>query len=72
MTNLDHETIYTFPSIPGLIATVNGNFEYNGMLTKTVYNNGSIAVICGRSKRGIIALRKEAVKAIRKINTIPF
>ena len=72
MKNVDFETIYTFPSMPGLIAFSDGTFEYNGRPTRKVYNNGSISVLCGKSKRGIIALRKEAVKKSRKIVIVPF
>jgi hypothetical protein len=71
-SKLEYEVIYTFPSVPGLVALLDGSFEYNNRPVRKIYNNGSLSVLCGQKKKGIIKLRKEAVKSTREIINIPF
>ena len=66
------QIVYLFKDIPDLYADLNGNFFYKGKPTKKVYNNGSIAVLCGNTKRGIITLRKLAFKSTITIADCPF
>ena len=44
----------------------------DGKPDRKVYNNGSIAIICGRTKRSIISLRKLAYKSLITIDDMPF
>ena len=65
--------IFKFRGIEGLYADAEGNFFFNGKPARKVYNNGSISVLCGRSKRGLITLRKLAYKSVReKEEDLPF
>src|SRR5438477_3596286 len=56
--------VYRLKGIPDLYADRDGNFFYKGSPAKKVYNNGStsltnhgtISVLCGKSKRGLIKL----------------
>ncbi len=67
------KTIYKFKGINDLFADDKGNFFYKNKPARKVYNKGSIAVLCGQSKKGIIKLRKLAYKASIEIDdTLPF
>lgn len=68
----DFEVIYKFTGIENLYCDLKGNFFYNEKPIKKVYNNGSIAVKIGNSKRGLISLRKIAYKTEREIFFCPF
>lgn len=63
---------FKFKGIPELYANEKGEFFYKGKLARKIYNNGSIAVLCGRTKRGIIKLRKLAYKTTAEIDNLPF
>lgn len=66
-------TIYKFKGIDDLYADEHGNFYFKNKPARKVYNRGSIAVLCGRSKKGIIKLRKLAYKTTTFIdNSCPF
>jgi len=56
--------IYKFKGIDDLYADEKGNFYFKNKPARKVYNKGSIAVLCGRSKRGLIKLRKLAYKTV--------
>jgi len=64
--------VYKFKGIENLYADLKGNFFYNNKPTKKVYNNGTIAILCGRTKRGIIKLRTIAYKSTIQENICPF
>ncbi|HNR21064.1 MAG TPA: hypothetical protein PKN75_14975 [Bacteroidia bacterium] len=67
------KTIYRFKGVNGLWADEFGNFYFNNKPAHKVYNNGSLAVLCGRSKRGIIKLRKLAYKLQQEVDdSLPF
>ncbi len=67
------KTIYRFKGINGLYADENGDFFFNDKPARKIYNNGSIAVLCGRSKKGLIKLRSLAYKTRMVVNdTLPF
>ncbi len=63
---------FKFKGIPELYANKNGEFFYKGKPAKKIYNNGSIAILCGRTKRGIIKLRKLAYKGTVEVEELPF
>lgn len=69
---MEIEIIYKFKGMPGLHADTNGNFFYKGKPARKVYNNGSISVMAGKSKRGIIKLRKLAYKSSIIKGPLPF
>lgn len=69
---LDFETVYKFKGIESLHCDLKGNFFYNEKPIKKVYNNGSVAVLVGKSKFGLIKLRKLAYKSKIEINECPF
>ena len=54
---------YTFSGYKGLYADEKGQFYYKDKPVKKVYNNGSISVLVGTTKIGLIKLRKLAVKS---------
>lgn len=67
------KTIYRFKGLSELWADENGNFYFKNKPAPKVYNNGSLAVLCGRSKKGIIKLRKLAFKTCVEIDeNLPF
>ena len=66
------KTVFKFRGIDGLFADEAGNFYFNGRPARKVYNNGSLAVLCGRSKKGIITLRKLAYKCTMEVDDLPF
>ena len=66
------EKVYKFKGIPDLYSDMNGDFFYKGVPARKVYNNGSISVLCGKSKRGIIKLRKLAYLSSTEIKDLPF
>ena len=66
------EEVYMFKGIPDLYADKDGNFFYKGAAAKKVYNNGTISVLCGKSKRGLIKLRKLAYKSSMEVSDLPF
>lgn len=76
MRNLDikqeYEVVYKFTNIENLYCDLKGNFFYNDKPVKKVYNNGSIAVKIGNSKRGLISLRKQAYKSQKEKIYCPF
>lgn len=59
---MPYKTIYKFKGINDLYADEHGNFFFKNRPARKVYNKVSIAVLCGRSKKGIIKLRKLAYK----------
>ena len=66
------ETVYKFKGINDLYCDLSGNFFYKDKHAKKVYNNGSASVLCGRSKLGLIKLRKLAYKTEIEIIKCPF
>ena len=64
--------IFRFKGIDGLYCDMDGNFFYNDRPTRKVYNNGSLSVMVGKSKRGIISLRKIAYKELIIEDVCPF
>ena len=66
------EVIYKFRGIDDLYADKDGNFFFKDRPARKVYNNGSEAVLCGRSKRGVKKLRTLAYKATREVREWPF
>jgi len=69
---MEIEEVYKFRGIPGLHADMKGNFFYNSSRIRKVYNNGSISVMIGKSKRGIIKLRTLAYKSTIIKEELPF
>ena len=61
------QEVYLFKGIPGLYATLQGEFFFKGAPAPKVYNNGSLAVLCHRTKRGIKKLRTLAYKSFIEI-----
>lgn len=72
MSCLDFETVYKFKGIENLHCDLKGNFFFNEKPIKKVYNNGSVAVLAGKSKLGLIKLRKLAYKSKIEVNECPF
>lgn len=60
---MKQQVVYLFKGIPNLYADLDGNFFYYGKPARKVYNNGSISVKCGTTKRGLIKLRTLAYKS---------
>ena len=66
------QKVYLFKGVVDLYSDLQGNFFFKGRPAKKVYNNGSVAVLCGQSKRGIIKLRKLAFISEVEVQDIPF
>jgi hypothetical protein len=66
------QKVYLFRGVPDLYADMDGNFFYKDRPARKVYNSGSMAVLCGRSKRGIIKLRKLAYLGEVEVQNLPF
>lgn len=66
------EHVHMFKGIPDLYADKEGNFFYKDAPARKVYNNGTISVLCGRSKKGLIKLRKLAYKSAIEVSDLPF
>jgi len=67
------QAIYKFKGVDHLYADTKGNFFFKNKPARKVYNNGSISVMCGKTKRGIIKLRTLAYKTTLIVNdTLPF
>ncbi len=66
------EEVYMFKGIDDLYANRKGEFFYKGVPARKVYNNGSISVLCGKTKRGIIKLRTLAYKTTIEETELPF
>jgi hypothetical protein len=66
------EEVYLFKGIPDLYANMKGEFFYKGRPAPKVYNNGSLAVKCHRTKRGLKKLRTLAYKGAIEIAELPF
>lgn len=64
--------IFRFKGIPDLYCDLDGNFVYNNKPARIVYNNGSRSVLLGKSKKGLITLRKIAYKCEMEIKLCPF
>lgn len=64
--------VFRFKDIEDLYCDMQGNFFYKYKPTKKVYNNGSISIICGKTKKGLISLRKKAYKVKIEKQEIPF
>ena len=69
---MEKQVVYFFKGIPNLYSDVKGNFFYEGKPARKVYNNGSLSILCGKSKRGIIKLRTLAYKSFIIIDDLPF
>ena len=63
---------YTFAGYPNLTADEKGQFYFRNKPVRKVYNNGSIAVLVGTTKIGLITLRKVATKTITEELHLPF
>ncbi len=70
MSNL--ETVYKFKGVENLYCDLKGDFFYNEKPIRKIYNNGSVSVLVGNSKRGLIKLRKLAYKTQIEIIKCPF
>jgi hypothetical protein len=66
------QEIYRFKGIEDLYADMDGNFFYKGKPAKKMYNNGTVAIKCGTTKRGLIKLRTLAYKSSMEIEDLPF
>jgi len=64
--------IFRFKGIEDLYCDTSGNFFYKDKPTRKVYNNGTISVMLGKSKKGVISLRKIAYKSEIEDDFIPF
>lgn len=64
--------IFRFKGIDNLYCDMSGNFFFNDKPTRIVYNNGTNSVMVGKSKKGIISLRKLAYKSTIQIENLPF
>ena len=64
------EEVYLFKGIPDLYADMKGNFFYKGAPARKVYNNGSMAVLCNRTKRGLKKLRTLAYRAAIEVEEV--
>ena len=51
------QKVYKFRGIENLYSDMNGNFFFNESPVPKVYNNGTLAVRIGKTKRGIKKLR---------------
>ncbi len=63
---------YKFKGINDLYCDMSGTFFFKGEKAPKVFNNGSISVLCGKSKRGIIKLRKLSYLSEIEIIECPF
>jgi hypothetical protein len=70
--DFDYEVVYKFKGVDKLHCDLKGNFFFDSKPIKKIYNNGSLSVLVGKSKKGIIKLRKIAYKDKIEINTCPF
>ena len=66
------QQVYLFKGIPDLYADLQGNYFYKGKPVKKTYNNSSLAIRCGNTKRSIIKLRGLAYKSSITIPDCPF
>jgi len=67
------ETVYKFKGVNDLYCNLYGTFFYKGKLAKKVYNNGSVSILCGKTKYGLIKLRSLAYKCeIENNDDCPF
>lgn len=66
------EEVYFFKGIPGLYANMKGEFFYKGAPAPKVYNNGTLAIKCHRTKRGLKKLRTLAYKGFIQTEELPF
>ena len=64
-------TGYIFTGYPGLVFH-SGKWWVDEKETKPVYNNGSLSILYGCSKKSIAQLRKIAVKCVIDITPLPF
>lgn len=64
--------IFRFKGFDNLHCDMDGNFFVNDKPVKKVYNNGSLAILVGKSKLGIIKLRKLAYKHEKEDCIAPF
>lgn len=64
-------TGYVFTGYPGLVFH-SMRWWVNEVETKPVYNNGSLSILFGGSKKSITQLRKVAVKCVVDITPLPF
>lgn len=64
--------IIRFNGISDLYCDYSGQFFYKDKPTKIVYNNGSRSVLLGKSKKGLIKLRKLAYKSKIEETATPF
>ena len=69
---MEKEEVYKFKGIDDLYANMKGEFFYGGKPARKVYNNGTISVLCGKSKRGLKKLRKMAYKSYIEVADLPF
>jgi len=66
------QKVFKFKNIPGLYADEAGNFFFNNVPAKKVYNNGTLAIRTGKIKRGIKKLRTLAYVAFIEREELPF
>ena len=56
------EVVYKFKGIEGLYCDLKGNFFFKGKPLSKIYNNGTLAIRIGKTKRGLKKLRTLAFK----------
>jgi len=66
------QIIYKFKDIDNLYCDLNGNFFFNNKPISKIYNNGTLSIRCGKTKKGLKKLRKLAYKSEIEIEVIPF
>lgn len=64
--------IFRFQGIDNLYCDMRGKFFFNDKPARIVYNNGTNSVMVGKSKKGIISLRKLAYKSTMQFEKLPF
>lgn len=64
--------IFRFRGIDKLYCDMNGKFFFNDRPARIVYNNGSRSVLIGKTKKGLISLRKLAYKEKLTAGNCPF
>ncbi len=69
---MEKQVVCFFKGIPNLYSDVKGKFFYEGKPARKVYNNGSLSILCRKSKRGVIKLRTLAYKSFIVIDDLPF
>ena len=69
---MPQQKIYRFKGIEDLHADENGNFFFRNKRAKKIVNNGSLAVLAGRTKYGIKKLRTLAYKTSVQVEECPF